>query len=305
MGICSPFGNQGEIPVAPNRLGRDSKAFDARLQGHYPRNLPLRIIRLAKSNATDDAAFPATAQLFEFDRPVILWPMANTAAAAGGTSSVSAPTIQNWVYAIPVTKNDPGDGRYTHGVGTGYRPVITSTNSGVLYLQNGGRWYIYYPENVAKEFLVIDASDPVTAWWYLSRPGNHTFSVHKTDETHLFPTGFYSATGWPFYAIPGNRDRKAVWIQNLGTTNMRISFGSAAVPSHSLIEEDMSTTVVTARGIRVVPDAIFHAAGDDLFLDDIYVVPEDGGIWTYSAVDDDYTVTTPGDDLVFTAWETI
>lgn len=293
---------RGEQQVRAATLGQIPGSFDPALAGGYPILRPLRTIVLPKQSSQGSGFLSKMAQV-EADRPLILWPLAATS-ANGVAANVNGPRVQNWIYAIPCDLKDPGDGQWPSAT---YRPVITSTNSGVLYLPAGGRYWLYYPDTTTITMLVIDANDPVLAQWYLNRPGNHTFSIHAKDLRVACSAEvlFSSLQAVLPGILGGNRDRKALWIQNTHpTARLRIAFGSAANGEYTLIDAGHPENF-EGKGLILQPYEIFKASGDDLFLDTVYAAPDVMGTWTYNSGTDEYDVTTPAENIQVAVWESI
>jgi len=302
---------RGELPSQAQNVGLYPGTLQQELAGRYPRVQGLRIFKTSRQSS-QGAGFPQNSQKITIDRPTILYPLGATTGNSGA-NNVVASTIQNWVYAIPAERNDPGAG---HWDTTKYRAALISVNAGVLYLPNAGDYYIYYPDTAAEFFLVIDASDPVQAYRYLNEPGNHTFTIHANDRTVLYSEavtlttkagvpGFLETLAANSVGLGGNRNRKCAWIQNTGTTNIRLGFGTSSVPTYTEQDPPAEDVVIVARGIRLAPDEIFEVNSTNIFLDGIFVVPEEGGVWLYNAVDDNYDVVTPAEDITFAVWESI
>lgn len=185
------------------------------LRGKYPEQQPLSTLTLTATHAP----FPSAAQKFRFDRPVILWPLAN---------SSNSNTVSNFVFACPSLMLDPAVGQLDPAT-LNTAAWIRSVNSGVLYLPNGGEWWLFNLDNTTPDYLVIDASDPVIAMMYLAIPGNHTTQTHPADI-------LVDTTVGGILILAARRDRKAVSIQNTGAaTNCRISIGFTPLATRGIL----------------------------------------------------------------------
>lgn len=177
--------------------------FGAAKRG-WPGNLALSSIVVPGTNY---GTFPLTClKTNNFDRPVIIWPLA---------LATGAPSVTSHLWAIPVPLDDVSVGvnvTVTATDNTSQVPAIRSVNSGQLYLPNGGTWHIWTAQPTDVPCLVIDASDDVLAAMMLMIAGNHGIGYNAevaVDVTNVL-------------GCPANRMRKALFVQNTGTQNIRI-----------------------------------------------------------------------------------